>query len=65
MQPHANLGINFRRHFEPLGFSKKRSRRAIEEKISQTYNYFRAGTLKQTDAVRIISELKELKKLLK
>lgn len=60
MQPHVNLGINFRRHFEPFGFSLKRSKRPIEKRIHTIQRDFKAGLIREVDANRILTELRSI-----
>jgi hypothetical protein len=60
MQPHASLGINFRKHFEPFGYSKARSGRVLERKIKTLQLDVKNGYLPAAVAEKAIKEIKGL-----
>ena len=65
MQPHVNLGINFRRHFEPLGVSVKRSRVAVEKKLQLLLKEVKEGIIDKEYAKGRIEELSILARQLR
>lgn len=65
MQPHFNLGINFRKHFEPFGFSKKRSLNLLKRKLEQYYKDIKSGILHKEYAKDQIDDLLLKTKLIK
>jgi hypothetical protein len=60
MQPHVNLGIRFRTHFEPRGFSKKRSYYPLRHRIRGLYLLAHRGILKMSVARRSVNEAEGL-----
>ena len=60
MQPHSNLGIRFRTHFRPFGFSEKRSLSNLKDKIRSLYLDGHRGIYKMSFVRESVGELERL-----
>jgi hypothetical protein len=60
MQPYVNLGINFRKHFERLGVSVKRSERAIWGRMRELKKDIKEGIVDREYAKERLKELQKL-----
>ncbi len=66
MQPHVNLGIRFRTHFEPFGFSPKRSKKPLQRLIQQFRADIKAGLLNHPASIDFVNEqIKEMRSLIR
>lgn len=60
MQPHVNLGINFRKHFEPFGFSKARHIKSLHYEIDRSIKDVKEGKITFAAIKHYLKQLDEL-----
>ena len=59
MQPHSNLGINFRKHFS-LRYNKKRELDKVRAEVKQTEALHKAGKITRGAALKILDGLSSM-----
>jgi hypothetical protein len=60
MQPHANLGINFRKHFKPIGVSTKRLEKEVFAKAEKIKKEVKDGVIEWKYVKDVWKELMKL-----
>jgi len=57
MQPHYNLGIRFRTHFQPFGISKKRISNKLHDELQGHINALKEGRITWADIKDTVKDL--------